>query len=215
MIMWCAKMHLEPAGTLISSLAHKHGVSLFGFPLSYSYTRQGVEVYSAGTLISDTSRIGPFISELRQQKRTLDLEQNGSFILVHYIEPAKARPVYSKDIFHIEPALISEHGKWIIHVASFRKAPLTELGRALQRHYGGRVLSIRKRKLGSVSAMRIQPSLTDRQRMAIDLAVRHGYYNVPRDIDIKGLSALAGLSFSTFQVHLRKAEGKLLPHYLK
>src|SRR3989344_1593129 len=39
------------------------------------------------------------------------------------------------------------------------------------------------------------------------------YYEVPRKISVEELAKMAELSFSTFQVHLRKAEKNLIPFY--
>jgi predicted DNA binding protein len=48
--------------------------------------------------------------------------------------------------------------------------------------------------------------------MAMELAIKNGYYHSPRNISVEQLAKLAKLSFSTFQVHLRKAEEKLIPY---
>jgi len=43
--------------------------------------------------------------------------------------------------------------------------------------------------------------------------LRHGYYTWPRKADLGVLARQAGVSVSTFQEHLRKAEAKLLPFF--
>jgi predicted DNA binding protein len=52
--------------------------------------------------------------------------------------------------------------------------------------------------------------LTDRQSSALLLGLRHGYYSVPSETDIRRLADGAGLSPSTFSEHLRKAEARIL-----
>lgn len=63
--------------------------------------------------------------------------------------------------------------------------------------------------------MKVSPELTERQRRAMELAIKNGYYDSPRKTNIKKLAKISGLSFSTFQVHLRKAEEKLIPYYFE
>jgi len=53
-------------------------------------------------------------------------------------------------------------------------------------------------------------SLTDRQLEAVLLAHHHGYYASPRRVTAEAIADAAGLSRSTFEEHLRKAENKLL-----
>lgn len=48
--------------------------------------------------------------------------------------------------------------------------------------------------------------LTKRQLEALRLAVRSGYYEVPRRVEARELAAQVGLGRSTFEEHLRKAE---------
>jgi predicted DNA binding protein len=47
------------------------------------------------------------------------------------------------------------------------------------------------------------------------LAIKNGYYSSPRKINVKELAKISKLSFSTFQVHLRKAEEKLIPYFFE
>lgn len=53
-------------------------------------------------------------------------------------------------------------------------------------------------------------SLSDRQREAIQLACRRGYYEWPREASATELAAEFGVNKATFLEHLRKAESKLL-----
>ena len=63
--------------------------------------------------------------------------------------------------------------------------------------------------------MQENPELTEKQKQAMNLAIKQGYYNYPRKISIEQLAKLSKLSFSTFHAHLRKAEQKLLPFFFE
>ncbi|MBI2449698.1 helix-turn-helix domain-containing protein [Candidatus Pacearchaeota archaeon] len=123
--------------------------------------------------------------------------------------------IYNKDIIYVAPALISDQGYEIITVGCFDKIPLLKVVNVLEKKLNGELISIQQRKLNSISVMKIHPELTNKQKHAMQLAIKNGYYRSPRKIDLKQLAKLAGLSFSTFQVHLRKAEEKLMPYFFE
>ena len=60
----------------------------------------------------------------------------------------------------------------------------------------------------------VMPQLSKSQKKALELAYEKGYYTYPRQISIKGLAKIAKLGISTFQEHLKRAEGKLIPRML-
>jgi predicted DNA binding protein len=53
-------------------------------------------------------------------------------------------------------------------------------------------------------------SLTEKQLAALVMAHSNGYYNFPRQTNVKNLAALKRVPRTTFQEHLQKAESKLL-----
>jgi hypothetical protein len=57
----------------------------------------------------------------------------------------------------------------------------------------------------------VAPKITVKQRKALELAVHGGYYDYPRKITLEDLAKQMGVSYATYQAHLRKAEQKLLP----
>jgi hypothetical protein len=74
-------------------------------------------------------------------------------------------------------------------------------------------------KIVSLMDAKFSPSsplsrLTEKQRDAIILAFKLGYFETPRKISIDELSAKLGLASSTLDVHLRKAERRLLAEML-
>lgn len=52
--------------------------------------------------------------------------------------------------------------------------------------------------------------LTERQMEALSKAYDHGYYSSPRKVTTESISATLGISRSTYEEHLRKAENKLI-----
>ncbi|AGN26294.1 hypothetical protein A3206_01715 [Candidatus Methanomassiliicoccus intestinalis] len=56
--------------------------------------------------------------------------------------------------------------------------------------------------------------LSDRQEEALRLALEHGYYEIPRRINLEELCLLLNCSKSTLDVTLRNAERKVITHYV-
>jgi len=209
--MWVAKIKFSSKGTLIGTEAIKNKISLFGFPLSYSKEDNWVIVQVAGTIFGNAENKKKFIKDLKKDHRLVHLELNNDFLIGTIKEPIYTESLYNKDIFHIEPAFISEKGYETITIGSFDREKLTKIIKVFEEKYSGLLISIQNTKIKSLSVVKIKPELTDKQRNAMELAIKHGYYCSPRKIDLVKLSKFAGLSFSTYQVHLRKAEEKIMP----
>ena len=213
--MWVAKIKFSSEETLIGSKAIKYKINLFGFPLSYYYEKKWIIVQVTGTVLGDEKNKKEFVRDLKKEVRIINLELNNDFLIGIIKEPIYAKSIYNRDIIHIAPAFISEEGYEIINVGSFDREKLMEIIKLMEDRYTGKLLSIQQKKIKSISIMKILPELTEKQKKAMELAIKEGYYLSPRKVDLKKLAKMAGLSFSTYQVHLRKAEGKLIPYFFE
>jgi len=211
--MWVAKIKLDSEGTLIGSIAVKTKVDLFGFPISFAEKKEWIIVNVVGTIFGEEKNKSRFISELKKKSRLVNLERTNDFFIATIKEPLKAKDFYQHEIIHLEPVYISAEGFEILTVGSFEKKAIMKTASLFEKDYSGKLLYVKQKEVRNISVMRYNPSLTGRQKDAITLAVKNGYYSVPRKIDVKELAKMSGLSFSTFQVHLRKAEAKLIPFY--
>ncbi|MDP2926462.1 MAG: helix-turn-helix domain-containing protein [Nanoarchaeota archaeon] len=212
--MWIAKIKFSVKETLIGSKAEKYGVSLFAFPLSYTYEKNWIIVHITGTVLGKEKNKKELLKELKKEKRVINFEINNDFFIGTIKEPLFFKTIYNKDIISIAPAIISDKGYDIFIVGSFKREALIKLAETLEKERNGELLSIENKKMSSISITKLRPELTEKQRRAIELAIQHGYYKSPRKIDVQKLAKISGLSYSTFQVHLRKAEEKLIPYYV-
>ena len=210
--MWVAKIRFSSKGTLIGNKAQHHKVTVFGFALSYIPEKNWIIVHIAGTIFGKPSSKRNFFRDLKREERVLDLENYGDFFIGTIKEPEYTREIYNSKIIPLAPALISEDGYEIITFGSFHRKILEGVVQVLSEKREGKLISFQEKKVHSVSILHIAPELTRKQRDAVFLAIKNGYYHVPRKIDVQGLSKIARTSFSTYQVHLRKAEMKLIPY---
>jgi predicted DNA binding protein len=66
-----------------------------------------------------------------------------------------------------------------------------------------------------MGVLAVLPKLTNKQKQALDLAMKYDYYEYPRKIKLEKLAKFMKISLSTYQAHLRKAERKILPFVIK
>lgn len=103
------------------------------------------------------------------------------------------------------------------HVVSFAE----DRSRALfdkMRGRGGQVELLTKKRLSvqpllntrNVAVPSLLSGVTDKQLDALLLAARHGLYTTPRATTAAAIADAVGLSRSTFEEHLRKAENKMI-----
>ena len=213
--MWVAKIKFNSEGTLIGSVAKKYKIDIFGFPLSYSFEKEYALVQVAGKIIGTNEDKNKFLREMKIQKRVVNLESNDDFIIGTIQEPKYTNDLYKKEIFHLSPTFISSEGYEIIEIGSFERKDLTKIISLFEKKYGAKLLFLGERKIKNISIVKQNPDLTEKQKQAMNLAVKNGYYHSPRKISVESLAKLAKLSFSTFQVHLRKAEQRLIPFYFE
>ena len=100
-----------------------------------------------------------------------------------------------------------------------QETPFIELSSTLGYKFGenshlssnGKVLKFKQEKISNISFTKLLPELTKNQKTALEIAINKGYYNYPKKIKMEELAKIRGISYSTFQAHLKKAEGKILP----
>ena len=213
--MWVAKIVFDGRKAAIGSRTLKYGVSLTGFPLFYSYEKREVLVNISGIIVGEKRNKKRFIEDWRNSGRLLNLELSQDFFLGTIREPETTKTIYNYKIIHIEPTIIDEKGNETITVASFDKKNIEKLIKTLEKFNKTEIKYIQQRKVKSISIVRENPELTEKQKKAMMLAIKNGYYEYPRKTSIEKLAEISKISFSTFHAHLRKAEYKLLPFYFE
>jgi len=213
--MWVAKIKINSEKTLIGSKAIKHNITMYGYPISSNVKKDGIYVHVAGSILGRAEDKKKFIKELKRDKDVLHFEEEADFILGQIKQPLKFKRIFNPEIIYLEPIIIKDDGYEYWTIGSWDKKELTDFIDILEKYREGKLLSIQQKKATSVSIIKAHPELTKKQRQAIELAIKNGYYSSPRKIDVKGLAKISGLSFSTYQVHLRKAEGKIMPFLTK
>ncbi|MHA1827770.1 MAG: helix-turn-helix domain-containing protein [Candidatus Heimdallarchaeaceae archaeon] len=211
--MWVAKIKLNGEKGSIGSRTKKFGVSVSGYPVSSYKTKKGIYVYLVGFILGREDDKKRFIRDIKRGEKTQHFEIKGDLIIAQILEPPRLEQMYSHKLINLKPIIIDEKGFNYWTLGSWDKKELIKFVRVVEREYKGELISINQEKIEDFSIIHIQPKLTNKQKQAMDMAIKYGYYDYPRKIDVQKLAKLSKLSFSTFHAHLRKAEQKLLPYF--
>jgi predicted DNA binding protein len=207
--MWVMKLRMDAKTLFLGSLAIKHKVAIFGSPLSFSYKNKELYLQVCGVLVG--SNKDAFLKDFEKDKRVVAVEVNKDLVVASYKTKGFVKWLDNDHFIHSAHLSIDFDGLETLTLESFQKSSLMLLFSILKKKYSAELICIEQKDSSVIPVLRSAVSLTSKQRLALELALSHGYYKFPRLISVLELSKIAGVSFSTFQQHLRKAESKVLP----
>ena len=213
--MWRLKLRLEAKNQLLGSLSIKYNISMTGYPLSYYKEKNKLYIIIAGFMFGEEKNKKALTREIKKIKEVLHCEIEGDFIMAVLEQPLFTEPVYNPKIIRPSPVIINKAGFHIWDLASFDRHLLEEVLVLSEKHLGAKIINFKQEKISNISFTRLLPELTDNQKKALEVAINHGYYNYPKKVKMEELAKLMGISYSTFQAHLKKAEGRLIPEFYK
>jgi len=212
--MWVVKLKLKH-DCIIGNRCEKFGVVLQSYDLNEEVRKNKVLTSSLHQMIGDKQDINKFTSDLKKDKRVDYFEVNENTLFL--VESSKNKPVsqFSKRMFFVKPVIIDEKGVEHWEIASHEKDELIRFIEKVEPLCDVfKLLSIKSTKLKDVYFPKVLPKLTDLQKKALELAVKNGYYKVPKETNLRDLAKLMKISLATYQKHLQVAESKIMPDIL-
>ena len=209
--MWVAKIKFNGENALIGSRCKKFNVSVSGYPVTSHHEKDFIYVHAFYFAYGDEKNIKKFVKDLKKDERVLQIENNENFITSKIKEPYNHSKIYSHDIIHLKPLTIDARGIQTWTIGSWNKESLNDFIELAEKIHNAELLSIKNEKIENFFMISMQPHLTKKQKIAMDLAIMSGYYDYPRKIGLEKLAKMINLSYSTYHAHLRKAEQKVLP----
>ncbi len=213
--MWVLKLKLSHKNFLLGSLAYKFNVDLTGYPLGYYKDKKYLYLTMAGLVLGNEKNKKEFLNVLKKSNEFKNIEINGDFIVAVAKQPLYLEPAYNPKFIKPVPDFISHEGYHIWEMASWNKDELLPVIKIAEKYYDGKILKLKKEKLSNISFTAFLPNLSDKQKKAFELAVTENYYSFPRKTNVHKLAKFMGISYSTYQEHLRRAESKLIPNLKK
>jgi predicted DNA binding protein len=153
-----------------------------------------------------------FLQEIKKDKSFVKIDIKGDQIITLNSLPKKKNiynPVFDPQLIFVKPWMVQSDGYEYWEVACWDKQPLMEILKIPD--FEVEIKSIKKTKVADFFIPQLHPKLAPKQKEAIELAVKEGYYNFPRNIDLEKLAKISKVKRQTYQENLRRAEKKLVP----
>lgn len=205
------KLKLKSGKQFLGRMAVKYQISMTGYPLSYWKDKKWIYLIAAGFMFGEEKNKKTLINGIKKEPEFVNIEVNKDFIISITRQPLFSEPVYDPQIIRYAPVVINKDGYHLWFLASFERKRLEKVLLFAEKYLGAEVLKFKEEKLSNISFTKALPELTDLQKKALELAINNGYYEYPKKIKMEELAKKMNLSYSTFQAHLKKAEGKILP----
>jgi len=206
------KIKLPSERQLIGKFAVKHGVTVTGYPLSYWKDKKALYVVGAGFVFGEEKKKKAFLKDMIHHPDISDVEVNKDFMIAVIKQPLFTEPAYDPRIIRTKPTVINKNGLHIWELASFNRTLLEKVLKFAIKKLGATMLKFKEEKITNISFTQLLPRLTDKQKDAIEIAINSGYYEYPKRIKMEKLAKIMGIAYSTYQAHLKKAEGRLVPY---
>lgn len=219
--MWITKFKLKDKEDIYSPLCVKYKIEFFAYPYTSFIKNNKINLLGGGILSGSEENKLKFLSELKKDKRIKKIEQEEDFILVHVQHPlsrenrAEINIFYNPQYIVTKPVYMASDGWEYWEVACLDRQELNKLINPVLKHYFGKIFFVREEKLKQVSSLGLFPKLSPKQKEAIELAFKQGYYNYPRRLTLPKLAKQLDKSYSAFQENLRKAEKKILEYFFR
>jgi len=209
--MWVAKFSLIHE-CILGTRCKKLNLEIQSIYLSHEIKKGKTYVYSFHHLLGEEENIKKLLRILKKDKRTIKVELNGHALFL--LEKTNETPseFYDPQMFLIKPVIIENNGWEHWEIASFNRELINNFIDNVEEHsIDFKLHSIKNEELQDVYFPKIMPKLTDLQKKAIKLAIKNGYYEIPKKTTLRKLAELFGVALATYQRHLQSAEKKIIP----
>ncbi len=178
-----------------------------------SYTKGKTKISnSVHQLFGEEKQIQKFIKDLKKEKHILHLEYKNNTLYISEKKPETPVKKYTRNIFLASTVTIDKEGYEYWEIGSFNREDLNKFINDLEKISDEfKLLQIKESTAQNIFFPKILPNLTDLQKKAIDLAIKEGYYKVPKQTSLRKLAKLMKVNLSTYSKHLQVAESKLIP----
>ncbi len=210
--MWIAKFKIWHKTCLLRPKCIKHQITDFVYLIN-SWTEKKKFYYTELHILQGKEENKrKFIKDLKKEKTIKKLEQMGNYIFTLNEEQAEKQyysPAFNPKIIQIKPVAQRIDGFEDWELGCWDKETLMKIIDIPV--FDVELIYIKQKKLSDIFLPHIYPKLSPKQKEAIELAVKEGYYEFPRKIDLEKLAEITGVKRQTYQENLRRAERKLIP----
>ncbi|MEI7718724.1 MAG: helix-turn-helix domain-containing protein [archaeon] len=213
--MHILKFEVENKDGIYSVLTKKYNVIDYLYPIDVYKRGKFYFILGLHLLDGEASEKDKFCRALKKTKEVIKFEKYEDHVITLIKEQELFYDqIYNPELFHPSPAIIQKGiEKWT--VGSWDRENLSKVLSSLEKEKKKfsnlRLDKFGKLKLDEIYFPKLLPKMSSQQKIAFQLALANGYYGYPRKKDLKDLAKIMGVSISTYQEHLRRAEEKLMP----
>ena len=218
--MWYLHFKLRHDDCVVAPLAEKYNLSIEYFPLGHYIQGRNLYYSAIHTAKGDEKNVKKYLKEMKKHPKVVKMEiSKFIFTLIKENVAKKTYPaLYNPKLFFLKPGFNTPDGFEEWEIACWERKPLADLIDVIEKaktteHF--EILEFKERHVDDVYILQLFPELPKKQKQAIELAYKNGYYNFPKKTDLNKLSKIAKVSKQTFQENLKKAEAKLMPLLLR
>jgi len=212
---WVAKFKLNHKDCPMVSRAPKFNADVLSWPGEHLEENGKHVVVAHSKFVEDKPEINEkFLEDVKKDQRIISVNSSGSSFTYKIdlgYEGEAVALYYDPNMSFVKPVMNMQDGYEYWEVSAEDKEILKKFFDSLTAHMDkAEIMRISQHKITNVLVPAKITDLSDHQKKAFALALKHGYYSVPRRITLEALALKQGISLSTFQEHLRKAEAKIL-----
>lgn len=183
---------------------------------------KGKYVYTSAMirLVGERKSVRKYIIYLKGHKKIANLEvyENAIFVLArHKANLSLYKAINDSVLIYPSPAYLTKDGFEMIEVAAWDRKVISDMIDSIEKNKTTtyfEILQFKEKKLDDIYVSRLFPKLAEKQKAAINLAFKKGYYDFPRKVNLDSLAKISKVSKQTFRENLRKAEAKVIPKFV-
>ena len=210
--MWVAKFKIWHKNCLLRPQCVKHQITDFVHLINSWAEKKKFYYTELHILQGKEENKRKFIKDLKKEDSIKKFEQRGNYIFTLNEEPIEKQyysPVFDPKIIQVKPVAQRIDGFENWELGCWDKETLMKIMDVPV--FDVELIYIKQTKLSDIFLPHIYPKLSPKQKEAIELAVKQGYYEFPRKIELEKLAEISGVKRQTYQENLRRAERKLIP----
>ena len=210
--MWIIKFRNWHKNCLIRPRCIKYNVTDLVYLLKSWKEKKKFFYIELHILQGSAKDIDKFVKDFKKEKGIKNLERAGNYLFTLNEEPISKEyylPLFDPKIIQVKPVIQRSDGYEDWELASFDRETLMKTTKVPD--FEVELRSIEQTTIKDIFIPKINPELSEKQREAIELAVKNGYYNFPRKIHLEQLAKISKVKRQSYQENLRKAERKIIP----
>ena len=219
--MWYLKFKLRHDDCIFAPLVTKYNLAIEFFPLKQNMKGNYLCTSAIHIAKGEEKSIKRYLKDLKKSPRVMEMEVSKDIIFTltkEFTDKESYEAIYNDKILYITPGYNTPDGYEGWEVASWSRKPLENLIKAMEKaknvtHF--EILRFEESGLDEVYILQLFPNLPKKQREAIELAYKLGYYKYPKKTNLDKLAEISRVSKQTFQENLKKAESRLMPLLLR